>query len=191
MWLPAPSKTRDCDPFIHHIHAFAHQPSAGTMGYIPPEAMLRESGVKVSSEEFKQGDVYSFGVLMCYILSGTNPFARMLEAQVVVMITVKNGRPAIPPHVDKDPHNPVFKDMIEQLWHRDPHRRSDFTTILAQLSNHVAGPDVKENMPCQFVRTLPQLNTGVKRFPSVGLGGAFIWIICLVCTERPTCYCLR
>ena len=72
------------------------------MGYIPPEAICRDSGVQVSTAEFKKGDVYSFGVLMCYILSGTNPFARMLEAQIVIMIAVKNERPVIPHHVDKE-----------------------------------------------------------------------------------------
>merc|ERR1719182_700052 len=83
--------------------------AAGTMGYIPPEAIRRDIGVQVSTAEFKKGDVYSFGVLMCYILSGTDPFAKMSEANIMYMVAMKNERPAIPAHVDKDPQNPVFK----------------------------------------------------------------------------------
>ena len=58
-------------PFIEPTRSFVHQSLAGTMGYIPPEAISRDSGVQVSTAEFKKGDVYSFGVLMCYMLSGT------------------------------------------------------------------------------------------------------------------------
>ena len=144
------------------------------MGYIPPEAICRDSGVHVSTAEFKKGDVYSFGVLMCYILSGTNPFAKMSEANIVYMVAVKNERPAIPPHVDKDPQNPVFKRMIQQLWHRDPDRRSDFDTIVKQLSAHVVDPQSpkpESDTPSQFLRTLPPLLAGVKHlFVFVGLG---------------------
>ena len=131
------------------------------MGYIPPEAICRDSGVQVSTAEFKKGDVYSFGVLMCYILSGTNPFAKMTEANIVYMVAVKNERPAIPPHVDNDPLNPVFKQMIQQLWHRDPERRSDFATIVEQLNVHVVDPKLRQSMAGKFLRTLPPLLTGL------------------------------
>ena len=132
------------------------------MGYIAPEAMCRESGVEVSSAEFKKGDVYSFGVLMCYILSGTNPFATMSEAQIVAMIAFNKKRPAIPSHVDNDPNNPVFKEMIQLLWHHDPDRRSDFATILKQLGAHVVDPESEQRMVRNFLRTLPSLPTGVQ-----------------------------
>ena len=132
------------------------------MGYIPPEAICRDSGVQVSTAEFKKGDVYSFGVLMCYMLSGINPFAKMSEANIVYMITVKNERPVIPAHVDTDPLNPVFKEMIQQLWHRDPERRGDFETIVKQLRDHVVDPKLKKVMNREFLRTLPPLLTGVK-----------------------------
>ena len=131
------------------------------MGYIPPEAICRDSGVQVSSAEFKKGDVYSFGVLMCYMLSGTEPFAKMTEANIMFMVAMKNERPAIPPHVDTDPQNPVFKEMIQQLWHRDPDRRSDFATIVEQLNVHVVDLKLRQSMAHKFLRTLPPLLTGV------------------------------
>ena len=133
------------------------------MGYIPPEAICRDSGVQVSADEFKKGDVYSFGVLTCYMLSGTDPFAKMSEANIVFMVAMKNKRPIIPPHVDKDSQNPVFKDMIQQLWHADPDRRGDFATIVGQLSAHVVDPKLKQSMNREFLRTLPPLLTGVMR----------------------------
>ena len=131
------------------------------MGYIPPEAICRDSGVQVSTAEFKKGDVYSFGVLMCYMLSGIDPFAKMSEANIVLMVAVKNERPAIPPHVDTDPQNPVFKRMIQQLWHRDPDRRNDFDTIVDRLRVHVVDPQLKQAMHRHFLRTLPPLVAGV------------------------------
>ena len=132
------------------------------MGYIPPEAMRRESGVEVSSAEFKKGDVYSFGVLMCYILSGADPYARMSDAQIVVMITVTIERPVIPSDVDEDPDNPVFKEMIQQLWHSDPQRRSDFATIVKQLREHVVHSNLQQHLSPEFIRTLPPLFAGIK-----------------------------
>merc|ERR1719201_668785 len=102
---------------------------------------------------------------MCYMLSGTDPFAKMSEANIVYMITVKNKRPAIPPHVDNDPQKPVFKNMIQQLWHRDPDRRSDFETIVKQLSAHVVDPKLKRRMSRKFLRTLPPLLTDSRAAP--------------------------
>ena len=131
------------------------------MGYIAPEAISRDSGVQVSTAEFKKGDVYSFGVLMCYMLSGINPFAKMSEANIMFMVAVKNKRPVIPPHVDNDPQNPVFKEMIQQLWHRDPDRRGDFATIVDRLNAHVVDPKLKQSMSRTFLRTLPALLAGV------------------------------
>ena len=153
---------------MQRIHAFTHQSRPGTTGYIPPEAMRRESNVEVSSAEFKQGDVYSFGVLMCYILSGTNPFFGKSEAQITVMIVVDNERPVIPSHVDSDPLNPVFKRMIQQFWHHDPDRRGDFDTILAQLSVHVVDPKLEKNTSSMFLRILPPLRAGVKSMHLLG-----------------------
>ena len=156
-----PNSNTVCHPdlqrFIQPIHVFDHPSLAGTMGYIPPEAMVRGSGVEVSSAEYKKWDVYSFGVLMCYILSGKDPFAGMSEAQIMAMIAFNHKRPVIPPHVDKDPHNPVFKEMIQVLWHRDPERRSDFAAIVEQLSAHVVDPQLKQSMVRKFLRTLPPL----------------------------------
>ena len=126
----------------------------GTMGYIPPEAMLRYNGVKVKSNVYKKWDVYSFAVLMCYTLSGTPPFAAMSDAQIMAMILVDRKRPVIPPHVDVRPENPVFKEMIQRLWHNDPLKRDGFPAIVEQLRKHVTDLNVKETGGLnQFERT--------------------------------------
>ena len=140
----------------------------GTMGYIPPEAMRRSSGVKVTSAVSKKWDVYSFGVLMCYTLSGISPFTGMSDPEIMVMVLLDRKRPRIPPHVDIDPQNPVFKEMIQRLWREDPLERDGFPAIVEQLHKLVAEPNLKRtvelaaerSMSRKFVRTLPTLLTG-------------------------------
>ena len=96
-----------------HSQSSTYPSRAGTMGYIPPEAMRRTSGVEVSGDVSKKWDVYSFAVLMCYTLSGTPPFAGMPDAQIMMMVAFVRKRPSIPAHVDADPEHPVFKQMIQ------------------------------------------------------------------------------
>ena len=153
-------------------------PFVGTMGYIPPEAMHRGSGVKVTSVLHKKWDVYSFAVLMCYTLSGKHPFAGMSDIQIISMVLFDRNRPSIPSHVDEDPGHPVFKQMIQQLWHHDPHERGDFVTIVDQLRKHVADPNLKRaveqaSTSRKFLRTLPPLLAGVQNGRTIaclGLG---------------------
>ena len=138
---------------------------SGTTAYIPPEAMRRSSGAKVTSAVHKQRDVYSFAVLMCYTLSGKDPFAGMSDTQIMVMILLDGKRPSIPDNVDEDPGHPVFKQMIQRLWHTDPSARGDFATIVDQLSEHVADPNLKRTVEQvltsrQFLRTLAPLLAG-------------------------------
>ena len=147
-----------------------HAPT-GTIGYIPPEAMRRSSGVEVTSAVYKKWDSYSFAVLMCYTLSGTDPFFGLSDAQVITMILFDNKRPSIPTHVDAEPGNPVFKGMIQRLWHDDPLERDDFEVIVEQLRKFVTEPNVKQtgelvvekSISRGFVRTLPPLHAGTKR----------------------------
>ena len=138
------------------------------MGYIPPEALNRGRGVQISTDEQKKGDVYAFGVLMCFILSGADPFADMTEGNIVVMVVAKHERPAIPAIVDEDPQTPVFKEMIQRLWHHDLACRSDFATIVEQLREHVADPKLRQSLPRKFMRTLPRLIAGGCLFVLVG-----------------------
>ena len=150
----------------------------GTMGYIPPEAMHRSSGVEVTSVLHKTWDVYSFAVLMCYTLSGKDPFAGMSNAQIMSMVLLDRNRPSIPSHVDEDPEHPVLNQMIQQLWHHDPHERGDFVAIVDQLRKHVADPNLKRaveqtSTARKFLRTLPPLLAGVQNGRTnacVGLG---------------------
>ena len=155
------------------MHAFAYPDcmhplcSTGTIGYVPPEAMRRRSGVEVTSAVHKKWDVYSFAVLMCYTLSGKDPFAGMSDTQIMVMILLDGKRPSIPDNVDEDPGHPVFKQMIQRLWHTDPSARGDFVTIVDQLLEHVADPNLKRTVEQvltsrQFLQTLPSLLAGAQ-----------------------------
>ena len=161
-------------------------PFAGTMSYVPPEAMRRGSGVKVTSFLHKKWDVYSFAVLMCYTLSGKDPFAGMTTVQIISMVLLDRNRPSIPPHVDEDPEHPVFKQMIQQLWHHDPHERGDFVSIVNQLHKHVADPKLKRaveqtSTSRKFLRMLPPLLAGAQNKSTnecVGLGFYVAYFSC-------------
>ena len=135
------------------------------MGYIPPEAMRRTRGEEVTSDVSKKWDVYSFAVLMCYTLSGVNPFAHMSDAQIMAMILIYNKRPVIPSDVDQDPARPVFKRMIQRLWHSDPLKRDGFPGSVRWRNKHVTDPNLKRTVEQtstsrQFLRTLPPLLAG-------------------------------
>ena len=188
MCLPA-SQLFTHAPICLRVHSFAHPssqpsfaPSLGTMGYIPPEAMRRASCVEVSSVVYKKWDVYSFAVLMCYTLSGVNPFAHMSDAQITVMIVCDRKRPSIPSHVDADPDHPVFKRMIQRLWHSDPLKRDGFPAIVQQLNKHVTDPNLKRTVEQtstsrQFLRTLPPLLAGAQnRRVCFGLALCLRWL---------------
>ena len=151
------------------------------MGYIPPEAMHRSSGVEVTSVLHKKWDVYSFGVLMCYTLSGKDPFAGMSNAQIMSMVLLDRNRPSIPSHVDEDPAHPVLKQMIQQLWHHDPHKRGDFVAIVDQLRKRVADPNLKRaveqaSTSRKFLRTLPPLLAGVQNGRTIACLGLGVYV---------------
>ena len=155
------------------------------MGYIPPEAMRRTSGVQVTSTVAKKWDVYSFAVLIYYTLSGTRPFKGMSDAQIMSMILFDRARPPIPPHVDEDPERPVFTQMIRRLWHHDPLKRDDFSAIVEQLLKHVTDPNLKRTVEQastsrQFLQTLPPLLAGAKN-RSVHCVGLWIYILSFIC----------
>ena len=129
--------------------------------------MNRCSGSTVTSAVHKKWDVYSFAVLMYYTLSGKDPFAGMSDAQIIVMILLDGKRPSIPDVVDEDPGHPVFKQMIQRLWHTDPHEREDFVTIVNQLRKHVADPKLKRaveqvSTSRRFLQTLSSLRAGAQ-----------------------------
>ena len=159
---------------------------AGTVGYIPPEAMRRVRGARVTSAVHKKKDVYSFAVLMCYTLSGTDPFAGVSDAQIIAMILLDRKRPSIPCHVDADPEHPVFKQMIQRLWHDNPLERDGFVAIVDQLREHVADPNLKRTVePAstsrQFLRTLPPLLAGAQNRCVCRFGGLCLSCLCNSC----------
>ena len=153
------------------------------MGYIPPEAMRCASGVEVTSAVHKKWDVYSFAVLMCYTLSGTDPFAGMSDAHIMGMILFDRKSPSIPCHVDADPEHPVFKQMIQRLWHHNPLERDGFAAIVDQLRKHVADPNLKRTVEQvstsrQFLRTLPPLLAGAQNRCACRVGSLCLSCLC-------------
>ncbi|RZB66488.1 Serine/threonine-protein kinase HT1 [Glycine soja] len=104
----------------------------GTYRWMAPEMIKgKRYGRKV--------DVYSFGLILWELVSGTVPFEGLSPIQVAVAVADRNSRPIIPSHC---PH--VLSDLIKQCWELKPEKRPEF---------------------CQIVRVLEQLDQGCSFLP--------------------------
>ncbi|KAL8129705.1 hypothetical protein V2J09_018860 [Rumex salicifolius] len=102
----------NCDPF-------ADDP--GTYRWMAPE-MIKDKfyGRKV--------DVYSFGLILWEMVSGSIPYEDMKPIQAAYAVVNKNLRPQIP----KDCH-PGMQALIEQCWSTQPDKRPEFWQIVKVL----------------------------------------------------------
>ncbi|XP_028202039.1 serine/threonine/tyrosine-protein kinase HT1-like [Glycine soja] len=104
----------------------------GTYRWMAPEMIKgKRYGRKV--------DVYSFGLILWELVSGTVPFEGLSPIQVAVAVADRNSRPIIPSHC---PH--VLSGLIKQCWELKPEKRPEF---------------------CQIVRVLEQLDQGCSFLP--------------------------
>ncbi|CAD7698469.1 unnamed protein product, partial [Ostreobium quekettii] len=94
--------------------------TCGTVRYMPPE-LLRD-GVMTPAV-----DVYSYGMLLWEMVSGSKAFSGMHRNEVMVA-TVEGRRPAIPSHCPTK-----FASLIQECWQQDNARRPTFKKILSQL----------------------------------------------------------
>ncbi|KAG5000280.1 hypothetical protein AAZX31_08G150400 [Glycine max] len=93
----------------------------GTYRWMAPEMIKgKRYGRKV--------DVYSFGLILWELLSGTVPFEGMNPIQVAVAVADRNSRPIIPSHC---PH--VLSDLIKQCWELKAEKRPEFWQIVRVL----------------------------------------------------------
>lgn len=98
----------------------------GTIAYLPPERFLGKSGDKSS-------DLYSVGVLLYELLSGSLPFPQESGDLVAVMYAHVNNRPKAPRF-----HNPLIPPTLDRiimrLLEKEPARRyADAGSLIADL----------------------------------------------------------
>lgn len=93
----------------------------GTYRWMAPEMIKHKSyGKKV--------DVYSFGLMLWEMVSGTIPYEEMTPIQAAFAVVNKNLRPAIPGDCP-----PAMRALIEQCWSLQPEKRPDFWQVVKVL----------------------------------------------------------
>ncbi|CAJ1961696.1 unnamed protein product [Sphenostylis stenocarpa] len=93
----------------------------GTYRWMAPEVIKRKSyGRKV--------DVYSFGLMLWEMLTGTIPYEDMNPIQAAFAVVNKNSRPVIPSDCP-----PAMRALIEQCWSLQPDKRPEFWQIVKIL----------------------------------------------------------
>ncbi|HUV13558.1 MAG TPA: protein kinase [Acidobacteriota bacterium] len=95
------------------VEATRGHPLLGTLPYMSPEQV---SGAAVD----RRSDLYSFGVLLCEMLSGISPFRRESPADTLKAILHDAPSSALPP---KGAISPSFQRIIKKLLAKDPERR--------------------------------------------------------------------
>ncbi|XP_054804321.1 serine/threonine/tyrosine-protein kinase HT1-like [Prosopis cineraria] len=93
----------------------------GTFRWMAPEMIKRKSyGRKV--------DVYSFGLILWEMVTGTTPYEDMNPVQAAYAVVNKNLRPVIPSNCP-----PAMRELIEQCWSSHPDKRPEFWQIVKVL----------------------------------------------------------
>nr|AFK49025.1 unknown [Lotus japonicus] len=93
----------------------------GTYRWMAPEMIKRKSyGRKV--------DVYSFGLILWEMLTGTLPYEDMTPIQAAFAVVNKNSRPVIPSNCP-----PAMRALIEQCWSLNPDKRPEFWQVVKVL----------------------------------------------------------
>lgn len=102
-----------------HCDPFADDP--GTYRWMAPE-MIRHKpyGRKV--------DVYSFGLILWEMVSGSIPYEDMTPIQAAYAVVNKNLRPAFPKSCP-----PAMRALIEQCWSLQPEKRPEFWQVVKVL----------------------------------------------------------
>lgn len=91
--------------------------------WMPPEVLV--SG-KVTDAQ--STDVYSFGILLCELVTRLYPFADTNHMTVGLRVALEGWRPDVPDYV------PIhIKRLMELCWHEEPESRPSFTDVVTVL----------------------------------------------------------
>ena len=98
----------------------SRQSRNGTLEWMAPEVLRNE-------QSNEKEDLYSFGVILWELITGSVPWSELLNpVQVVYAVGVQGRRLAIP----EDTCPPSLHSLIEACWDGDPERRPSFEEVL-------------------------------------------------------------
>jgi serine/threonine protein kinase len=105
---------------------------AGTPKWEAPEVLAnskRKGDSSKTSRYSKEADVYSYGMTLYEMVSGTQPFAEIHDIfELKKAVCDKHKRPKLPPTCPTS-----LANLIKLCWHKDPAKRPSFDTILTML----------------------------------------------------------
>lgn len=112
--------------------------------YVAPE-LLSFDEKQNTNVNAKMADVYSFGMIAYYVMTGIQPFDSKRGFQYVLM-KIKNGERPLTSGIVPYP----FDKLIEECWDTDPKQRPTFESILSKMGSS------------NFVRSIEHID--VKKF---------------------------
>ncbi|KAG2488379.1 hypothetical protein HYH03_013068 [Edaphochlamys debaryana] len=95
--------------------------TVGTVTHMPPE-LLRSGKLTLS------GDVYSFGIIMWEVFTGSVPYKGLMYGEVVERVVVSHRRPEFPPHAPL-----AYRSLAERCWASEAAVRPTFASVLSEL----------------------------------------------------------
>lgn len=117
--------------------------SAANPAFIAPETLLGMS--KGGSTAELAGDVFSFGMLMWFILTRQMPFEGMTTPQIVAEVAHGKGRPKIPCECEYE-----YGRIMSKCWKREPEARPSFDRVVEKLENLI-GESTAQQQPGGFL----------------------------------------
>ena len=114
----------------------------GTPLWMAPEVLMNK-------EYDEKADVYSFGIVMFEILTGTDPWEDIQSlVDLVDAVCIEKRRPPLPQDIPTS-----LKTLIHSLWHPEPSERPKFKDIVPSFDEVIIDGLLRETAARQFWRT--------------------------------------